>query len=193
MGLLILGLVVFLGIHLVPALPRKRHKLVKLLGDQGYKIFYAVTALLGLGLIIWGYAQSLEEPMVLFDLPYGMRHATMALVLLAFIFFASARLKGYLRYWVRHPLILAVKLWAFAHLLVKGGDLAGLLLFGAFLAWAVFARISAKKREAVGLVKTRDFEPNWLHDVIAVVIGVALYLAFAFYLHNVLIGVPLIR
>lgn len=193
MGILIVGLLIFIGIHLVPALPRKKHKFVKLLGDKGYKIAYGVLAVLGLVLIIWGYAQTLENPVVLFDLPYGMRHATMLLVLLAFILFASARLNGYLRYYARHPLTLAVKLWAFGHLLVKGGILAGLLLFGGFLAWAVFARISAKKREAAGLIKTRDFAPNWVHDVIAVVVGLGLYVAFAFYLHNVLIGVPLIR
>ena len=193
MGLLILGLVLFLGIHLVPALPRKRHKIVKMLGEKSYKLAYAALAFLGLVLIIWGYASVYNDPVVLFDLPLGLRHVTMLLVLIAFILFASARLKGYLRYWTRHPQILSVKLWAFGHLLVKGGDLAGLLLFGGFLAWGIFARISLKKREQFGMVRTRDFEPNWLHDVIAVAIGVGVYLAFAFYLHKVLIGVPLIH
>ncbi len=193
MGILLLGLALFLGIHLVPALPRKRHKLIKMVGEKNYKLIYSITAFLGLILIIWGYARQFNDPVVLFDLPMELRHVTMLFVLVAFILFVSARLKGYIRYWVRHPQLLSVKLWAFGHLLVKGGDLAGLLLFGGFLMWAIFARISVKKREQFGMVKTRDFQPNWVHDVIAVVIGGGLYVAFAFYLHKVLIGVPLIH
>ncbi len=193
MALLILGMLVFFGIHLLPSLPRKRHKLIKLLGEKGYKITYGLIAFVGLVLIIWGYASTYNNPVVLFDMPLALRHITMLLVLFSFIFLVAARLKGYLRYWMRHPQLLAVKLWAFGHLLVKGGDLAGLLLFGGFLAWAIFARISAKKREQFGLIKTRNFEPNWLNDVIAVVVGGLLYAAFAFYLHKVLIGVPLLH
>lgn len=193
MGILLLGLALFLGIHLVPALPRKRHKLIKMVGEKNYKLIYSITAFLGLILIIWGYARQFNDPVVLFDLPMELRHVTMLFVLVAFILFVSARLKGYIRYWVRHPQLLSVKLWAFGHLLVKGGDLAGLLLFGGFLMWAIFARISVKKREQFGMVKTRDFQPKWVHDVIAVVIGGGLYVAFAFYLHKVLIGVPLIH
>lgn len=193
MGLLILGLVIFLGIHLVPALPRKRHKIVRVLGEKNYKIFYSIVAFVGLVMIIWGYSFRYENPVVLFDLPLGLRHITMVFVLVAFVLFVSARLKGHIRYWTRHPQVLAVKLWAFGHLLVKAGDLAGLLLFGSFLAWGIFARISLKKREQFGLVKTRDFQPNWLHDVIAIGIAVVVYVAFTFYLHKVLFGVPLIQ
>jgi len=195
MGLLILGLIIFLGVHLVSALPRKRHKLVRTLGEKTFKLVYAVLSLVGLIIIIWGYslASNVSNPVVLFDLPYGLRHITMLLVYLAFVLFISAGMKGYIRYWVRHPMILSVKLWAFGHLLVKGGDLAGLLLFGSFLAWGIFSRISSKKREAVGLLKTRDFEPNWVHDAIAIVVGTALYFAFALYFHKALIGVPVIN
>lgn len=193
MALMIFGMVVFFGIHLLPSMPRKRHKLIKRLGETGYRIFYGLISLSGLVLIIWGYARTYNDPVVLFDVPLALRHVTMLLVLISFIMLVSANFKGYLRYWTRHPTLLAVKLWAFGHLLVKGGVLSGLLLFGGFLAWAVFARISAKKREQFGLIRTRDFEPNWLNDVIAVGIGLALYFAFAFYLHKLLIGVPLLN
>lgn len=193
MALLLIGMAVFLGIHLLPSLPRKRHKLMKLFGETTYKAAYGIIALSGLVLIVWGYARTYNDPIVLFDMPLALRHVTMLLVFVSFIMFVSARLKGYIRYWVRHPLLLAVKLWAFGHLLVKGGDVAGLVLFGGFLAWAVFLRISAKKREQVGLIKTRNFEPNWLNDLIALVVGTLIYLAFAFYLHKWLIGVPLIH
>jgi len=195
MGLLVAGLIVFLGIHIVSALPRKRHKLMKSLGENNFKIVYSALSFIGLIMIIWGYsrASNVTDPVVLFDLPYGLRHITMLLVYLAFVLFVAANLKGYIGYWTRHPMVLGIKLWAFGHLLVKGGDLAGLLLFGSFLAWGIFARISAKKREQVGLLKTRNFEPNWLHDVIAIAIGTALYFAFALYLHKALIGVPVIN
>lgn len=194
MGLMILGLFLFIGIHMVPALPRKKFKIVKVVGAKNYQIIHSVMSFVGLVLIIWGYSSTYNnDPVVLFDLPLGMRHLTMLLVLLSFILFASSHLKGHITYWVRHPMVLGIKLWAVGHLLVKGGDLAGLVLFGSLLAWAIVARISLKKREQFGMVKTRNFEPNWLHDVIAVVAGTAVYLAFAFYLHKLLIGVPIIN
>lgn len=192
MWVLILGLVLFLGIHTLPALPRKRHKLFRRLGENTYKLVFTAISLIGLALIIWGYASVSDEDPILFDMPHGLNHLTMLLVLIAFILFASSFFKGYIKYGVRHPQITAVKVWALAHLLVKGGDVAALILFGSFLAWAVFDRISLKKREQIGLVKTRNFSPNWLHDVAAVVIGVLVYLGFMFYLHKFLIGVPII-
>lgn len=192
MWVLILGLVLFLGIHLVPALPRKRHKLFRRLGEKNYKLAFTGVSLLGLVLIIWGYARVADTDMVLFDLPHGLNHLTMLLVLIAFILFASSFFSGYIRYWSRHPQITAVKVWALAHLLVKGGDVAALLLFGSFLAWGVFARISLKKREQIGLVRTRNFTPMWTHDVAAVAIGGGVFAAFMFYLHKLLIGVPIV-
>jgi uncharacterized membrane protein len=192
MWILILGLVLFIGIHLVPALPRKRHKLFRRLGETTYKIVFTAVSLVGLALIIWGYASVSDQDPILFDMPHGLLHLTMLLVLIAFILFASSFFQGYIKYWVRHPQITAVKVWALAHLLVKGGDVAAILLFGSLLAWAVFDRISLKKREQIGLVKTRNFTPKILNDVIAVVLGVAVYLAFMFYLHKFLIGVPIV-
>lgn len=192
MWVLIAGLVLFLGIHTLPALPRKRHKMFRRLGDKNYKLAFTVISLIGLVLIIWGYSLVSDQDPILFDMPHGLNHLTMLLVLIAFILFASSFFQGHIKYRVRHPQVLAVKVWALAHLLVKGGDVAALLLFGSFLAWAVFDRISLKKREQIGMVRTRDFTPKILHDVYAVVAGVAVYLAFMFYLHKWLIGVPVV-
>lgn len=192
MWVLIAGLVLFLGIHTLPALPRKRHKMFRRLGDKNYKLAFTAISLIGLVLIIWGYSMVSDQDPILFDMPHGLNHLTMLLVMIAFVLFASSFFQGRIRYWVRHPQVLAVKVWALAHLLVKGGDVAALLLFGSFLAWAVFDRISLKKREQIGMVRTRDFTPKILHDVYAVVAGVAVYLAFVFYLHKWLIGVPIV-
>lgn len=190
MWVLLIGLLVFIGLHLIPALPRKRHKLVRQLGEKNYKLIYSVVAFIGLVLIIWGYSLARPNAVPLYELPFELRHLTMLLVLIAFILLPAARMSGHIRYWVRHPQITAVKIWALAHLLVNG-DSASVILFGSFLAWGIFDRISLKKREKFGLVRTRNFEPKITHDVLAVVIGVGLYAAFAFYLHKLLIGVPL--
>ncbi len=192
MWVLILGLVLFLGVHLVPALPRKRHKLFRRLGEKNYKLAFTAVSLIGLVLIIWGYARVADTDLILFDLPHGLNHLTMLLVLVAFILFASSFFSGHIKYWVRHPQVTAVKVWALAHLLVKGGDMAALLLFGSFLAWGVFARISLKKREQIGLVKTRNFTPKVTHDLAAVAIGGGVFVAFVLYLHKLLIGVPIV-
>ncbi len=191
MWVLILGLLLFLGIHLLSALPRKRHKLVRQLGEKKFKLIYSAIALIGLVTIIWGYAIARPVAPVLYEPPFELRHLAMLLVLIAFLLLPAAKLSGNIRYWMRHPQITAVKLWAFAHLLVNG-DLASVLLFGSFLAWGVFDRISLKKREKFGLVRTRDFKPKVIHDIYAVLIGVGLYAAFAYYLHGVLFGQPLL-
>jgi len=191
MTVLILGLALFLGIHLTTALPRKRHKLVRQLGEKKYKLVFSIFAIVGLVLIIIGYAMARPTAMVLYEPPFELRHLAMLLVLIAFLLLPAARLSGHIRYWLRHPQILAVKLWAFAHLLVNG-DLASFLLFGSFLAWGIFDRISLKKREQFGLVRTRNFSPKITHDILTVVIGAGLYAAFAFYLHGLLFGQPLL-
>lgn len=191
MWVLILGLALFLGIHLTTALPRKRHKLVRQLGENKYKLVFSIFAILGLVLIIVGYAMARPTATVLYEPPYELRHLAMLLVLISFLMFPAARLSGHIRYWLRHPQITAVKIWAFAHLLVNG-DLASVLLFGSFLAWGVFDRISLKKREQFGLVRTRNFTPKITHDILALVIGAGLYAAFAFYLHGLLFGQPLL-
>ena len=191
MTVLILGLALFLGIHLTTALPRKRHKLVRQFGENKYKLLFSIFALAGLVLIVIGYAMARPTAIALYEAPIELRHLAMLLVLISFLMFPAARLSGHIRYWLRHPQITAVKIWAFAHLLVNG-DLASVLLFGSFLAWGVFDRISLKKREQFGLVRTRNFSPKITHDILAIVIGAGLYAAFAFYLHGLLFGQPLL-
>ena len=189
MWLLAIGIFLFIGVHLMTALPRRRNRLIKKYGEKNYKLGFSVTAILGLITIIAGYGLAREGAPILYQLPFELRPLALILTLLAFIFLVAARLKGHIRWWVRHPQVWAIKIWAFAHLLVNS-DLASVMLFGSFLAWAIFDRISLNKRAQFGLIRTRDFDPDIKFDVLNIVIAVALYGAFAFYLHHLLIGVP---
>jgi uncharacterized membrane protein len=188
MALLILGLLIFIGIHLVPTQVNARAGAVARLGESGYKGLFSLVAFVGLVLIIYGFGQArfaTSGNPQLWMPPAWSRHATMTLMLPVFILLAAAYLPGRISAAVKHPMLLSVKLWALAHLLISG-RLAQLLLFGGLLAWAVFDRISVKRRDVA--VKTGPAR----NDIIAIVIGLA---AYAFMLtrgHTLLIGVPLI-
>lgn len=188
MTLLILGLLVFIGVHLVPTQPSVRAGGVTRFGNGGYKGLFSLVAFVGLVLIIYGFGQArlaASGNPQLWVPPAWTRHATMTLMLPVFILLAAAYLPGRISAAVKHPMLLSVKLWALAHLLISG-RLAQLLLFGGLLAWAVFDRISVKRRGSA--IKSGPVR----NDIIAVVIGL---LAYAFMLtrgHTLLIGVPLI-
>jgi uncharacterized membrane protein len=185
MLLLIIGLVVFLGIHSVRILaPDWRDGQVARLGEGGWKGLYSLISLIGFGLLVWGYARAWPVAPVVFEPPVWMKHITAALMLPALIIFVTFRLPpGRLKPLLKHPMLVAIQIWAFAHLLANG-DLASLLLFGGFLAWAVLDRIAADRRSeaaaAPGPLK-------W--DLVAVVLGTVLYLLFVWRLHMWLFGV----
>jgi uncharacterized membrane protein len=188
MTLLILGLLVFIGVHLVPTQANARAGGVTRFGEGGYKGLFSLVAFLGLALIIYGFGQARSAPSgnpLLWDPPRWARHATMTLMLPVFILLAAAYLPGRISAAVKHPMLLSVKLWALAHLLVSG-RLAQLLLFGALLAWAIFDRISVKRRGVA--IKTGPAR----NDIIAIVIGLATYAFMLTRGHTLLIGVPLI-
>ncbi|MFM9940038.1 MAG: NnrU family protein [Hyphomicrobiaceae bacterium] len=192
MILLLLGLLIFLGIHLVPTQPTLRQGLAARFGEGAYKGLFAVIAFAGLALIVLGYHKIQLAPgknPVLWSPPAWGRHVTMTLMLPVFILLIAAYLPGRITAAVRHPMILAVKLWALAHLFVRG-DAASLALFAGFLAWAVFDRISLKRREAAGLVVPKSGPV--LNDVIAVIGGLVLYYIMMKWGHPALIGVRVI-
>ena len=189
---LLLGLVIFLGIHLLPTQPELRRGLAARFGEGAYKAAFALVSLLGFALIVYGYHKIQLAPgknVFLWTAPAWGRHVTMLLMLPVFLLLIAAYLPGRITAAVRHPMILAVKLWAAGHLLVRG-DMASLLLFGSFLAWGVLARISLKRREAAGLVSVKTGPV--INDVIAVVLGFLAYLAFVKWGHPALIGIRLI-
>lgn len=191
MLLLILGLSIFIAIHLLPTSPDLHRGLTRRLGEGPYKGLFSLVALLGFALIVYGYHKVQVHPgknPQIWTPPAWGRHATMALMLPVFPLLIATYLPGRLALLVRHPMITAVKFWALAHLLVRG-DAASVLLFLGLLAWAVYDRISLKGREVAGLVTPRGGPVT--NDVVAIVAGLALYYAFAKWGHPLLVGVAI--
>ena len=188
MTILILGLLVFLGVHSTRIVADGwRTAQLKRLGEGAWKGIYSLFSLAGFGLIIWGFGLAREQPVVLWTAPVAMRHVAGLLTLIAFVLLAAAYVpRNQIKSSLRHPMLLAVKFWAFAHLL-SNGRLADLVLFGSFLAWAVVCFIAARKRDrAAG---TRYAPGAAGGTATAVVVGVAVWAGFAFWLHGALIGV----
>lgn len=186
MILLLAGLLLFLGVHSVSIVaPHWRDAMAARLGEWPWKAVYSVIALLGFVLIIKGYAAARLDPVVLYVPAPWLRHVAFALMLPVFALLLAAYLPGRIKTAAKHPLLLAVKFWALAHLLANG-MLADLLLFGGFLAWAVADRISLKRRAGRAVPALPASRAN---DAIVIVGGLALYAAFALWLHPILIGV----
>jgi uncharacterized membrane protein len=187
---LIIGLVLFLGVHSVSIVsPRGRHALAGRIGEGGYKGAYALVSFVGLALIVWGYGLARQAPVLLYTPPTGLRHLALLLMLPVFVLLFAAYLPGRIQRAAKHPMLLAVKCWALAHLLANG-TLADVLLFGGFLAWAVADRISVKRRAAAGLLRSPPALPgSTANDAIALVGGLAVYLLFVFWAHAWLFGV----
>jgi uncharacterized membrane protein len=190
--LLVVGLVIFLGVHSFSMARRSRAALIARIGEGPYKGLYSLVTLLGVVLIAIGYGQYRASGYIpVWDPPVWTRHLALILGWLAFICLAAAYLPGRIKARLKHPMLAGVKIWALAHLLANG-DLGSILLFGSFLVWAVFARISAKRRDVAAQHGGTAAPAGWRNDVLAVVIGTAIYLAFVFWLHPWLIGVPVL-
>jgi len=183
-SLLAAGLVVFLGMHCVPAFPNLRRGLVARLGDGRYKALFSLASAAGLAMIVAGYAQAPATERVFAPNATAIAMAPMALTL-AFILFAAANMRGYLRHALGHPMLLGLAVWATVHLLANG-DLRGTLLFGAFLAYAVLDLASAISRHAV-----KPFVPSLKFDIMAIVGGVLVALA-VMTVHRVLFGIRVV-
>jgi uncharacterized membrane protein len=184
---MILGLVLFLGVHLLTTRRDLRARFVTSLGEGGYKIGYSLVSLAGLALVVWGFSEYRAAGQIqVWQPPVAFKHITEALMLPAVILAVAAYIRGRIYTALKHPLLAAVKLWAAAHLLANG-DLGSIILFGSFLAWAVFDRISLKRRADTGAPPIPVGGP--LNDAIAVVVGVLAYLALGFVFHPVVIGV----
>jgi uncharacterized membrane protein len=193
MTLLILGLVLFLGTHAFTMARGARARLVGRVGEGPYKILYTLLSLAGIVLLSAGYGQYRANGYVpVWDPPVWTRHLALLLVWFAFVAFAAAYLPGRIKARLKHPMLAGVKIWALAHLLANG-DLGSILLFGSFLAWAVAARISVKRRDEVVPHGGPAARPaGWRNDVLALAVGTVAYLAFAFWLHPWLIGVAVL-
>ena len=184
MLVLVAGLVLFLGIHLVPALPPLRLALVARIGEGAYKTTFSVVSALGLGLIVLGFAWAPRQVPLFAPSPLAVAIAPAAMVV-SLTLFAAANLKGHLRRVVGHPMLVGTIVWSSVHL-AANGDVASTWLFGAFLAWALVDLASSIARRTA-----KAFEPRLAHDVVAIAAGAGAALAFAF-LHRVLFGVRVV-
>lgn len=188
MQLLITGLVLFLGVHSVRIVADDwRTAQIAKSGEKRWKLVYTAISLVGFALIVFGYAQARQATLLLYTPPVWMRHVAALLTLLSFVLIAAAYVKGTrIKARVGHPMILGVKVWAFAHLLANG-TLADVVLFGAFLAWAVLDFIASRRRDRAAGIVYPVGPPS--RDLIAIGAGGLAWAIFAFVLHGPLIGV----
>jgi uncharacterized membrane protein len=190
MGLLgmILGLVLFFGVHTLTTQREVRARVIAFSGGGGYKIGYSLVSALGLVLIVWGFAHYRATGMwEIWTPPTALKHLAVALMLPAVILVVASYIRGRIYTRLKHPMLTGIKLWAAAHLLANG-DLGSIILFGSFLGWAVFDRISLKHRADSGAPSIPVGGPG--NDLIAVAVGIVAYLALGFAFHPVVIGVP---
>ncbi len=188
MTYLILGLVVFLGTHSVRIFAEDwRVRTIARMGQNPWKGIYSLISIAGFVLLVWGYGQARQAGGALYDPPLFMRHVTALFMLISFVLVAAAYVTGnHIKAAIGHPMAAGVKLWAFAHLL-SNGSLAAVILFGAFLAWAIVDFIVARKRDrAAG---TQYPAGSGARTAATVVAGVAAWAVFAFWAHLWLIGV----
>ncbi len=189
MLVLILGIIVFLGVHTLTTYREIRASLIERFGLGPFKGLYSLAAFVGFALIVWGFSRYRAEGLIpVWTPPIWTHHLTISLTWFAFVALACmnpapSRIRG----WLRHPMLVAVKIWALAHLLANG-DAGGMLLFGSFLAWAVYDRIAVNKRGDLGAPRISSFTRA---DGVALAVGTLAYVAMIF-LHPLLIGVAVI-
>jgi len=192
MGLLgmILGLALFLGVHTLTTQRELRARVIASSGDGGYKIGYSLVSALGLVLVVWGFAHYRATGWInVWHPPTALKHLAVALMLPAVILVVASYIRGRIYTTLKHPMLTGIKLWAAAHLLANG-DLGSIILFGSFLGWAVFDRISLKHRTDSGAPPIPVGGPG--NDLIAVAVGLVAYLALAFAFHPVVIGIAVV-
>ena len=186
MGILILGLVIFFTVHSVSIINEPwRDRMALKMGEWAWKGVYSLAAIVGFVLIVKGYGLARYDPILLYAPPVWLRHLATLLLVPVFPLLLTAYFPGRIQAATKHPMLIATKLWAVAHLLANG-MLADVLLFGAFLVWAVADRISIKRRTQRTVPGA---PPTRVNDAIVVIAGLALYVAFVLWLHTWLIGV----
>lgn len=189
MTYLIVGLLLFLGVHSVRIFADDwRTQTIARVGELAWKGVYALLSIAGFVLLVWGYGQARLGGVVVYDPPLFTRQITSLLMLLSLVLVAAAYVPGnHFKAAIGHPMLAGVKLWAFAHLL-SNGRLADVVLFGAFLAWAVADFVSARRCDrAVGMVYAAG---RVSHTMLTVIAGVTAWAALVWGLHRWLIGVP---
>jgi uncharacterized membrane protein len=188
LALEILGLVIFLGAHVFVTMRDHRAAVVARIGEWPYRGLFSLVSILGILLTGYGFAAyRAAGPIMLWYPPSWTRHIVVALMWPASICIAAAYIPGNIKRVLKHPMLVGVKTWAFAHLCANG-DLGGIVLFGSVLAWAVYDRITLKRRKDAGAPPIPVGGAK--NDIIAIVIGTIIYLALGFVFHPLVVGVP---
>ncbi len=188
LALEILGLAVFLGIHVFVTMRDRRAAVVTRIGEWPYRGLFSLVSIIGIVLIGYGFAAyRAAGPIMVWYPPGWTRHIVVALMWPASIMVAAAYIPGDIKRVLKHPMLAGVKTWAFAHLCANG-DLGGIILFGSVLAWAVYDRITLKRRKDAGAPPIPVGGTK--NDIIAIVVGTLIYLALGFVFHPIVIGVP---
>jgi uncharacterized membrane protein len=188
LAILILGLIVFIVPHVLVTQREVRASMIGRVGEGTYTLLFSLASIIGVVLIGWGFARYRATGWVdIWYPPAWTRHITVALVWPAIILVVAAYIPGNIKRTLKHPMLAGVKLWAFAHLL-SNGDLGSIVLFGSILAWAVYDRISLKRRTDPGAPPIPVGGVR--NDVIAIVVGTLVYLGLGLYFHPYVIGVP---
>jgi uncharacterized membrane protein len=189
MPVMIAGLLVFLGMHSLRVFaPQWREVQVRRLGEGAWKGVYSLVSVVGLGVAIWGFGLQRADPVFLWFPPTWLSHVTALLMIPSFVLLVATYVPAnHIRAAVGHPMVLAVKTWAFAHLLVNG-RLGDIIFFGAFLLWAVVLFRTLRR------ARTDPPAPGTVRGTaITVALGIAAYVAFAIHLHVWVTGVPVFR
>lgn len=188
MAVLVLGLVLFLGVHATRIVAEGwRTRTIARIGQGPWKGLYSGASLVGFVLVVWGYGLARQQPVVLWTPPRGMNHLAALLMLVSFVLLVAAYVpRNGIKARLHHPMVLGVKTWALAHL-VANGTLADVVLFGSFLAWAVLSFRAARRRDRAGNV---TYPPGTTGGTVATaVVGLVAYAVFALWAHAWLIGV----
>jgi uncharacterized membrane protein len=184
----ILGLVVLFGTHVFVTMRDRRAALIARIGEWPYRGLFSLISIVGIVLIGYGFANYRAAGLIAIWSPPGWtRHIVEALMWPASVLLVAAYIPGNIKRRLKHPLLVAVKIWAFAHLCANG-DLGGMILFGSVLAWAVYDRITLKRRGDAGAPPIPVGGP--INDLIAIIVGTIVYFALGFVFHPVVIGVP---
>ena len=186
MSVLIIGLILFIGTHSISIVsPGMRDRMVTRIGTMPWQSMYALLSIVGFVLMVHGFELARHEATILYQPPFWMRHVTLLLMVFVFPLLLATYLPGRIKTATKHPMLVATKIWAFAHLL-SNGSVADVVLFGSLLAWAVIDRISLKRRTAVPVPGA---PPTRFNDALAVILGLGLYVGFLLVLHKQLFGV----
>jgi uncharacterized membrane protein len=188
MTYLIIGLLLFLGVHSVRIVADdQRTRWRQRWGANTYKGVYAALSLVGFVLIVWGFGLAREAPTMLWSPPRGMRHLAALLTLIAFILLAASYVpRNHIKARLHHPMVLSVKVWALAHLL-SNGNVAHVVLFGSFLVWSVVCYSASRRRDRTQSISYPAGTAG--ATAITVVVGVVAWSAFAMVLHGLLMGI----